>query len=424
MSEKTEYIMSLTDQISDKLDKIKKSNGETEESFKKTEKAGKKMEGSFKGMTGSFIKGSLAIMGISSAIDTVGKSLKYATKTVFDFSGASAKLRAVVQPTKEQFNNLEKAALNLGSTTAFTASQVMNAFTEQAKLGQSVNEVIASSQSVLNLAAMAQLELSEAAETTVQTLNQFGMSADDTNRVVDVMAKSFTSSALDARKFAESMKYAGTIGKESGEDVESVTAILSVLADRAIDASMAGTGTRRVLLELANANSKASKALRESGSSAQTVEEKLQDLNKMNLSVTDTTEMFGMIASTAAKVLIDNADVVKDLSTQYENANESAEKMAEVMLDSLPGAITKMNSALEGLTLEIMNKFAPAIKTSIEYVTELATQWKSIFSSKDIDLQNERAANIIKETQALKQLRSFCKSISFEENILFTCCSS
>ena len=47
-------------------------------------------------------------------------------------------------------------------------------------------------------------------------LKQFGLEAVDSTRVVDVMAKSFTSSALDMEKFAESMKFVGPAAKASG----------------------------------------------------------------------------------------------------------------------------------------------------------------------------------------------------------------
>lgn len=375
-TENVKYSIELVDEVSEKLKKINKNLNQNDKNFEKTGKKAEKFGESVDNVGKSLGKSIIKFASIGTAILATKKAFDFTTRSVFEFSGASAKLKAIVQPTIEQFNSLEKAALKLGSTTSFTASQVMDAFTEQAKLGQKVNEILASGNSILNLAATAQIGLSEAAEMTVQTLNQFDLSAKDTNRVVDVMAKSFTSSALDARKFAESMKYAGTIGSESGNSIEDVSAVLGILADRAIDASQAGTATRRVMLELANANSKASKAIAKTGKNATTFTEKLQVLKSLNLDLSDTTDLFGLLSATAATVMIKSADSIDSLSDSLQNANGSADQMAKTMLDSLPGAAIKMKSALEGLALTTKDVLTPALTTLMTKITGLASAWK------------------------------------------------
>ena len=49
----------------------------------------------------------------------------------------SARLKTIVKPTTEEFKRLENAALKLGAS----ASQVMEAYTEQAKLGLSFKKI-------------------------------------------------------------------------------------------------------------------------------------------------------------------------------------------------------------------------------------------------------------------------------------------
>ena len=403
-NEKVKYVYELVDDISAKLKKINKNLRENDGEFKKS-------GSSAKGFGSSLSAALPSIVGTTAALYATKKALDFTVKSVFSFSGASAKLKAIVQPTTEQFKALEKAALNYGATTAFTASQVMDAYTEQAKLGQTVNEILASGSAVLDLAAMSQIGLAEAATISTQTLNQFGLKADQTNKVVDVMAKSFTSSALDANKFAEAMKYAGTIGAESGNSIEDVTAALGALADRAIDSSQAGTATRRVMLQLANANSTASKAIATTGQKADTFVEKLKVLKSLNLDLTDTTDMFGILSSTAATVLIGAADDVSILSDELQKADGSAKRMADTMLDSLPGAMVKMKSALEGLALTTRDVLAPALSKVITEVTELAQAWKFLLSQKDVKKQEEMNDAIVEEMQGLRELRSEYEAI-------------
>ncbi len=374
--EKEQHAIELIDLITDVQKRIINNSNKMDRQFKKSGDEAKKFGNSIGKDLSNELKNSISqFVGVAAAAMAVKKALTFTTNAVFSFSGASAKLKAIVQPTTAEFVNLEKAALKLGSTTAFTASQVMNAFTEQAKLGQKVNEILASGNSVLNLAAMSQIGLAEAAEMTVQTLNQFNLDAEHTNKVVDVMAKSFTSSALDAGKFAESMKYAGTIGAVTGDSIEDVSAVLGVLADRSIEASMAGTATRRVMIRLADANSYASKKIAATGQKANTFVEKLKVLKTLSPDLTETTKMFGTLSSTAATVLIGAANDVEVLSTSLQDAEGSAERMAETMLESLPGAAVKMKSALEGLALTTKDVLTPALTTLMNKITGLASAW-------------------------------------------------
>lgn len=405
MAETNTYVFNLVDEMSSKLNKIDKNVDRFNRNIEDTDRNTSNASRSMQGWGSTLLKGAVLIGGVTLALVALKKGLDFTIRSVFSFSGASAKLRAIVQPTTEEFKKLEAAALKLGSTTAFTASQVLDAYTEQAKLGQEVNEILASGSAILDLAASSQIDLAVAATTATQTLNQFNLSADKTNMVVDVMAKSFTSSALDANKFGESMKFVGTIGAETGNSIYDVTGVLGILADRSIEASQAGTATRRVMLELADSNSAASKAITATGEKATTFVEKLKVLNKMNLDVSETTRLFGMLSSTAATVMIKNADAVDELSESLSNADGSAKEMANTMLDSLPGAVTVMGSALEGLALTTKDVLTPALTALINEVTDLAVAWKFLLSGKAREEQQKRNDGVIKEVKELQNLR-------------------
>ena len=364
-TEGIKYSIELVDEISAKLKKINRGLRENGAEFGSTKTKAQ-------GMGNSLATTAIKFAGLTAAVLATKKAISFTIRAVSDFSGASAKLRAIVQPSKKDFESLEQAALKYGSTTAFTASQVMDAYTEQAKLGQTVNEILASGSAVLDLAAMSQIGLAEAAAITTQTLNQFSLDADQTNRVVDVMAKAFTSSALDAQKFSGAMEYVGTIGSVTGNTIEEVSGSLGILADRAIESGMAGRAVRRMMIELADSSSKAAKTVEATGSGAKTFTEKLKVLKGLNLNLSDTVDLFGTLSATAATVLIGAADDVDTLTKSLEGADGTGKQMAETMLDSLPGAAIKMNSALEGLALTTKDVLEPALKAAALEVAHLA----------------------------------------------------
>ena len=316
------------------------------------------------------------------------KSFRAAVEEGGRLEQSLANLNAIANPTADQFNVLQQQARALGKSTAFTADEAANAFTELAKLGLTTTEIIASSNSVLNLAAATGNEMSETATVMAQTLGQFGLSADEATRVTDVMSKSFTTSALDMRKFAEAMKFAGPVAKSTGTSLEEATAAISVLSNSAIDGSNAGTAMRRVMLELSDSGSKASKALKAAGlDGADTFTEKLQALASMNLTAAQRTEMFGLIATTAAGVLIDNAKATDETSRSIDNytkqlqgASGATKEMADKQLDSLQGQMKLTKSAISEVWLTLYDTFGPALK---DLVAELPGTFNKIAKAID-----------------------------------------
>lgn len=334
----------------------------------------KKLDAGLKNAKKSFreTKGSMGLMAAGLVALTLvavkaKQALDFTVESVVKFEAASARLKAILKPTTEQFAALEKQALELGKTTVFTASQVVEAFTEMGKLGLKTNEILAAGNDVLALAALAQVDMATAATITAQTLNQFQLEAGEAGRIVDVIAKSFTSSALDITKFSEAMKFIGPLAGTTGEEVETVTAALAVLADNALDSSLAGTAMRKMLLELANTNSKASKRIRETGKEAKTLTDKLKILKEMQIGVTEAAELFGLRAATGAIIVINNADAVEELAIQFENAEGAAQDMAETMLDSVEGATIRLKSAQEALALSIKDELLPVLRSMKEF---------------------------------------------------------
>ena len=347
-----------------------------------------------------------AFAGLTIAMVKTKQAMDFAVDSAVKFEAAGSRLKAILKPTKDEFNALERQAEQLGKTTVFTATQVMEAFTEMGKLGFKTNEILASGNEVLSLAALAQTDMATAATVTVQTLNQFQLAAEESNRVVDVIAKSFTSSALDITKFSEAMKFVGPIAGTTNEQLEDVTGALAVLADNAIDASLAGTAMRRILLELANENSKASKVISKTGIATETLADKMRVLRDLNIDATETTRLFGLRATTGAQILIKNADAVEELADEFRNANGAAKEMAETMLDNVEGASIRLKSAQEALALSIREFTLPAMRAMKEFLIDITLGWEFLIRSMTgaDRKQQERMEELNKQLELEKEI--------------------
>jgi hypothetical protein len=258
-------------------------------------------------------------------------------------------------------------AKELGRSTAFTASQVVELQTEFSKLGFTTGEILNATEATLALAAASKTDLATAAVVAGNTLRGFGMDAEETGRVTDVMAKSFTSSALDMIKFQESMKLVAPIAKTAKVSLEESSAALAVLADRGVAGSLAGTQLRKIMSDLATKTGK------DFQTSLEITADRLSNATSTADKLAIAKELVGDRAKGSLIALAENRDVLEQLTTQFENAGGAAQEMADKQLDNLNGDLTKLSSAWEGFLLGledgegIMNKIA---RGAIQLVTK------------------------------------------------------
>ena len=111
--------------------------------------------------------------------------------------------------------------------------------TEFAKLGFSTKEILASTKATLDLAASLDVGLGEAASIAGSTLRAFGLEAEETQRVVDVMSSSTSKSALDYESLRESLKLVAPTSRAMNVSIEETTALLATLADNGLKGSIA-----------------------------------------------------------------------------------------------------------------------------------------------------------------------------------------
>jgi hypothetical protein len=275
-----------------------------------------------------------------------------------DFELQMAKVGAVSGATGAEFAALEENAKKLGRETKFTATEVAMLQTEYAKLGFSATEIVAVTDATLALAQATDSELGRAAEVTGNTLRGFQLPVSDTGRVADVMAASFSKSALDMEVFAESMKFVAPVAQNAGLSLEQTTAMLGQLANSGVKGSQAGTALRAIISQLAGNGEDLTKVL--------------GDLSKQNLSLADAEELVGREAQTALLVLANGAAGVDTLTTSLENSRGAAEAMRAKMDETAAGAMARMQSAIEGAQIEIGSALAPTMISLSETIATVA----------------------------------------------------
>lgn len=306
---------------------------------------------------------------VAAGIGGVVAGLKAALNVAEGFSKSMSMLSAISGATGDDLNKLKENAENLGKSTQFTAAQVADAQTELAKMGFTTTGILNATSGALDLAVSSGIEMADAAEIMAATMNGFGMETAEAGRITDVMAKSFTTSALDAEKFRESMKLVAPAAKNMKVSLEQSTAAIAVLADQGIAGSMAGTSLRRVLAEL---SAQTGKDFRKS---LDVYAEKIEKVTTTSGKMAIATEAVGIRNKDVLMSLIANRDKLDELTVAYQNAGGSAKGMVDIMEGNLSGDKKKMRSALEGLGITISETLG--IEKAMRFVTQKFTGFVS-----------------------------------------------
>lgn len=287
-----------------------------------------------------------------------------ATATFAGFEQQLAKVQAVSGATGSEFQALKKNAEDLGAATRFTAKEVAGLQLNFSKLGFSPDEILQVTQATLNLAQATGEDLSMSATVAASTIRGFQLDASETGRVTDVMAKSFSSSALDLEKFKTAMSTVAPVAKTAGQSIEDTTGFISVLVNAGIDASTAGTGLRNIFLEVAK--------------SGKTLEGALGEINSSSNKNATALQLFGKRGATVATVLAENIGQAKSFAETYRNAGGEAARMAAIMDNTLEGSLARLKSATEGAAIAFGEVMAPAIRSMVDTLSEAVGSFKQL----------------------------------------------
>ena len=397
---------------------------------KDLQKVGKTAGGGAK----SFAKMAGAIALAGTAFSAINKQIGAAINTFKKFEFQMAKVKATTGATEKDFKKLTATAQQLGRTTFFTASQVGELQMNYAKLGFTTSEILDAQEATLRLATATGSDLARAAVVAGAAVRGFNLDASETERVVDVMAVAFTSSALDIEKFQTSMTKVAPIAAGAGVSIETTTAVMGKLTDAGIEASIAGTSLRNIFLKMQDSSSDLSQHLGFTVKSSADLEKALLQLNKEGLSNEEIMGLVDLRQVAAFATMVNGTHSILEMTDALEDANGAAQDMADIMANTLEGDIITAKSAWEGFQYALMTG-SSKMSRSLRSVTQA---WTLLLNNLTDDLKStdqisadvftnivQVAKGQVKELKELAEINddeslaiSFAKSLEISMNDL------
>ena len=314
--------------------------------------------------------------------------LGFAIKKFAEFDDQMRSVRGVTGATESQFRSLTEKARELGRTTSFTAAEVAGLMTELGRAGFDPKEIEAASESMLNLARASGTELPRAAEIGAAAIRGFGLSADDSGMVSDVLAATVNSSAQSLEDLFEAMKPVAPLAAEAGASIQDTAAAIGILANNGIKGSLAGNSLGRAYKNLSS--SKTAGTLKALGVAVKDTSGNLLPLSDILKDVGEKTKdmgsadklaafesIFGRASAAALKLAAPGA-AFENLRDKIVNSTGVAAATAKEMDSGVGGAFRRLSSAVEGILLSVGDKFAGTLSTvadKLSGVSARVTEW-------------------------------------------------
>ena len=319
------------------------------------------------------------VAALTVAFAAIGRGIGEAVRNIAQFERANSELAAVLGTTLKGVEGLSKSAKDLGRTSEFTASEVTQLQIALARLGFDTGQIESMQSSVLKFALAMGTDLGSAAEFTGAALRAFGLEANDTQYLLDVMSKSTTLSALNFSKLQTSISTVAPIAKSFGLNIQETSAFLGILANNGFDASSAATALRNILLNLADSNGKLAQGI---GHTARTFPEIIaafKELRDKGVDVSAVLDMTDKRSAAAAIALIESAEAADELKRSLDGADGSLNTMSDTMSDNVIGSVKALQSAWEGLTLAFEGSKGP-IKWVVDRMTDILNRLTDIIT--------------------------------------------
>lgn len=356
---------------------------ELTENATKASGAIKTLGGNVQATAGQTTSLNTALVGISAslvALKTID-AFKVALSSSIAFERQMDIVQSVTFATEQQMAALTAQAETLGASTQFTATQAAEGMTELARAGLNVDQVMQALPHTLNLAIGGNLALAESSDIVTNIMAQMSIGFEDTQRTVDVLQKTASTSNSTIQSLGVSYSYVGSIARDAGVKFEVTAGMLGLLHSNGIKADRAGTGLRQVFTQIIDPTTKASQALKELGINTKDPVEVIDQLSKKGKDAEAVLLKFGLVAGPSLRALVSSgADAIREYVEVLNNAEGTSQKAADIMSDNLQGAITNLESAWDALGRTLTK---PLLGPLSDEARDLATTFRETAKSED-----------------------------------------
>lgn len=327
---------------------------------------------------------------VTNAISKLGELASNALEVGSSFEKSMSNVQALSGASGKELEKLEKVAKEYGATTQFSATEAADALGYMALAGWDANQSAAALGGVLNLAAASNMDLAAASDLVTDYMSAFGIEAKDSAKFADTLAYAQANSNTTVQALGEAFKNSAANMKAAGQDVETTTALLAMMANQGLKGSNAGTALTAVMRDMTAKMKKGSIEIGKTSVKVMDANGNYRDMTDILKDVEKATKGMGDAEKATALQSTFTSDSIKGLNLilnagvdeaakfedQLRNSDGSAQNMAKTMQDNLSGDVTALKSNFESLQIELFQKFEPALRAVTKAASKLIDAFK------------------------------------------------
>ena len=325
----------------------------------------------------------LVSSGIEKAISGLKNLAGSVVDTGMDFSSTMAEVQALSGASGDELQKLEDTAREYGATTVFSASEAAAALKYMALAGWDTEQSTSALGGVLDLAAASGMGLAEASDMVTDYLSAFGMAADKSSYFADLLAYAQAHSNTSAAQLGEAYKNTAASMNAAGQDIETTTSLLAMMANQGLKGSEAGTALTAVMRDMTSKMEDGAIEIGKTSVAVMDASGNYRDLTDILMDVQAATSGMGDAERAMALSNTFTSDSLKglnlmlnagvenaaDFEEQLRKSGGAAGDMADTMNDNLSGDLKEMQSGFDELKLKIYDGLQAPLRTAVGFVT-------------------------------------------------------
>lgn len=356
-------------------------------------------------------------------------------KTGMDFDAAMSQISATMGMTTQDIKNnvdgagdtfdlLRQKALEMGSSTNYTATQAAEGLNILAMSGYDATQSMDMIEDVLHLAAAGSMDMASAAGFVSGAMKGFSDETKNSAYYADLMAKGATLANTDVTQLGAALSDAAATSKTYGQSADSTTLALLRLAEQGQVGTAASTALAAAMKNLYAPTNQAKKVMQELGVNAfdpasgsardfNVVVNELQDAlsgytDEQRTAYAQT--IFGIQGFDAYnKMIVTSVEKQNEWTAALEESTGEAAKQYDTMTDNLLGDVDKWNSALEGFQLVLSDQLTPTVRQFVQFGTDAISTLSTAFKDGGLSGAMDALGTILSDglNMVIEQLPKF-----------------
>ena len=318
----------------------------------------------------------LSFASVAAISGAVIAGVAFSTKSIMDYEDAVASFRTIVSDaTDNEFQAFKAQIADVAKATNRSTIEVANSFQNiaglNAEFAKTAEGLGAVSQAAITLSKASGDELGASADSLVGIMNQFGMSALEADRAINVLAAGQAVGAATITQTAESFKNFGSTANGANISLEQSVGLIQTLGKFMINGAEAGTKLRGAVSKLQEANvgyASGQFNINDALVEAKAQIDKLATAQERDAAIS---KMFGLENKNAGQILLNNIDTYRGFTDAVTGTTE-AQKAAAINSNTLSNRLDELSNAWVNMltSSEQTTSSLNTVKSVIGFVTD------------------------------------------------------